>query len=231
MNITVRFFFGFLVLALATSFAFASDPSPLQDFCVAANDSTSTTVLVNGKSCKNPSLVKADDFSFSGFKYPGNTSNILGAAVTPGFVSEFPGVNTLGISMSRVDYAPNGGLNPPHLHPRSSEILTVLEGTLYAGFITSNPDNTLYAKTLRKGETFVFPVGLIHFQRNIGKTRAVALAAFNSQNPGVVTVANTIFDSTPSIKPEVLATAFQMSLDEVKQFQAKSWADIINFDS
>jgi quercetin dioxygenase-like cupin family protein len=223
-------FAGFLLLALASSFVYASDPSPLQDFCVATSDIHSA-VLVNGKLCKNSSLVKVDDFSFSGFKYPGNTSNILGAAITAGFVDQFPGVNTLGIAMSRVDFEPNGGLNPPHIHPRSSEILTVVEGTLYAGFITSEPDNKLYSKILTKGESLVFPVGLIHFQRNIGKTHAVAIAGFNSQNPGVVTVANTIFDSAPSIDPAVLATAFQLTRKEAKLFQLKTWADIINFGS
>ncbi|KAM7269853.1 hypothetical protein ACFE04_025350 [Oxalis oulophora] len=225
---TIGLFSGFILLAFAFSFACCCDPCPLQDFCVATT-TLKSAVLVNGKLCKDPSHVKPDDFFFSGFKYPGNTSNILGAAVTPGFVDQFPGVNSLGISMSRVDYAPHGGLNPPHHHPRSSEILTVMEGTLYAGFITSNPDNKLYTKILTKGESFVFPVGLIHFQLNIGKIPAVALAAFNSQNPGVVTVANTIFDSSPSIDPEVLATAFQLTDDEAKMFQLKPWAHIINF--
>ena len=33
-----HFLLAFSVLALASSFAYASDPSPLQDFCVAIND-------------------------------------------------------------------------------------------------------------------------------------------------------------------------------------------------
>ncbi|KAL0343268.1 UNVERIFIED_CONTAM: Germin-like protein subfamily 1 member 13 [Sesamum angustifolium] len=47
-------------------------------------------------------------------------------------------------------------------HPRASEILVVLEGTLYAGFITTNPPNPndknkLFAKILKPGDVFVFP--------------------------------------------------------------------------
>jgi len=55
-------------------------------------------------------------------------------------VMQLPGLNTLGISLARIDYAPLGQ-NSPHTHPRATEILTVLEGTLYVGFVTSNTDN------------------------------------------------------------------------------------------
>lgn len=81
----------------------------------------------------------------------------------------FAGLNTLGISLVRIDHAPYG-LNPPHTHPRATEILVVLEGSLYVSFITSNPDNKLFTKVLCKGDVFVFPEGLIHFQLNFGKT-------------------------------------------------------------
>ncbi|XWS64821.1 hypothetical protein CRYUN_Cryun05aG0037100 [Craigia yunnanensis] len=58
------------------------------------------------------------------------------------------GLNTLGISLARIDYAPYGGLNPPHTHTRATEILVVLEGTLYVGFVTSNLDNRPITKVL-----------------------------------------------------------------------------------
>lgn len=72
--------------------------------------------------------------------------------VTPANVVQIPGLNTLGISLARVDNAPYG-LNPPHIHPRATEILTVLEGTLYVGFVTSNPNNRLISRPFTK-ETF-----------------------------------------------------------------------------
>ncbi|CAI8594527.1 unnamed protein product [Vicia faba] len=107
--------------------ALAFDPSPLQDFCVAIND-TNNGVFVNGKLCKDPKLATANDFFFS--VKEGNTSNSLGSKVTPVAVNEILGLNTLGISLARIDFAPRG-LNPPHTHPRATEILIVLEGTLY----------------------------------------------------------------------------------------------------
>ncbi|XWS57832.1 hypothetical protein CRYUN_Cryun09bG0207600 [Craigia yunnanensis] len=95
------------LLSLAFSIASASDPNPLQDFCVAIKDAKNG-VLINGKFCKDPKFAKAEDFFFSGLKMP---------------------ENTIGISLARIDYAPYG-LNPPHTHPRAAEILVVLGGTL-----------------------------------------------------------------------------------------------------
>ncbi|BFG33273.1 hypothetical protein CerSpe_195480 [Prunus speciosa] len=209
-------------LALATFLVSASDPSPLQDFCVAINN-TESAVFVNGKFCKDPKLATANDFFFSGLRIPGNTSNPVGSFVTPANVEQIAGLNTLGISLARIDFAPNG-LNPPHTHPRGTEFLIVLEGTLYVGFVTSNGDNNrLFTKVLNKGDVFVFPVGLIHFQLNVGHVNALAVAGLSSQNPGVITIANAVFGSNPSINPDVLAKAFQVDDKEVEYLQKQFW--------
>ncbi|KAK6288993.1 hypothetical protein POUND7_000534 [Theobroma cacao] len=213
---------AYSLLVLSSSFAYASDPSPLQDYCVAINDAKDG-VFVNGKFCKDPKLAKAEDFFFSGLNIPRNTSNPVGSTVTPVNVAQIPGLNTLGISLVRIDYAPNDGLNPPHTHPRATEILVVLEGTLYVGFVTSNPDNRLITKILYPGDVFVFPIGLIHFQFNVGKTNAVAFAALSSQNPGVITIANAVFGVNPPINPDVLVKAFQLDKNVVKNLQSKFW--------
>ncbi|XP_024959714.1 putative germin-like protein 2-1 [Cynara cardunculus var. scolymus] len=153
-----------LVFVASCSLALASDPSPLQDFCVA---DPSGRVLVNGVECKDPNLVKADDFLFRGLNPMGDTSMGVGSNVTAVTVAELPGLNTFGISMARIDFAPQG-INPPHTHPRATEILVVISGRLEVGFVTSNPDNSLLTKVLEMGDVFVFPQGLIHFQRNVG---------------------------------------------------------------
>uniref|UniRef100_A0A5B7A003 Germin-like protein n=1 Tax=Davidia involucrata TaxID=16924 RepID=A0A5B7A003_DAVIN len=210
---------SYIVLWAMTVFLVsASDPSPLQDFCVAVNETTG--VFVNGKFCKDPKLATADDFFFTGLNIPRNTSNPIGSVATLVTVDVFPGLNTLGIAFARVDFARNG-LNPPHTHPRASEILTVLEGTLLAGFVTSNPDNRLITKVLNPGDAFVFPVGLIHFQLNVGNTSAVAYAAFSSQNPGRIDIANAVFGSTPPISDDVLTKAFQVDDKVIEDLQAQ----------
>ncbi|GMI65127.1 hypothetical protein like AT3G05950 [Hibiscus trionum] len=220
----VEFLVALLLLALASKLASASDPSPLQDFCVAVND-TKDGVFVNGKLCKDPKLAVPEDFFLAGLNIPGNTSNQVGSMVTQANVQQIPGLNTLGISLVRIDYAPNGGLNPPHTHPRATEVLVLVEGTLYVGFVTSNPENRLFTKVLYPGDVFVFPVGLIHFQFNIGNANAVAFAALSSQNPGVITIANAVFGSDPAINPDVLAKAFQLDENIVKQLQSRFWWD------
>ncbi|XP_056166390.1 germin-like protein subfamily 1 member 7 [Syzygium oleosum] len=138
---------------------------------------------------------------------------------------ESGGLNTLGISMVRIDFAP-GGLNPPHTHPRGTEVLVVVEGTLLVGFVTSNQlNNTLFTKVLYKGDVFVFPIGLIHFQLNIGNTYALAFSGLSSQNPGVITIANAVFGAKPPISADVLTKAFQVDKKVVDYLRAQFWYD------
>lgn len=70
-----------------------------------------------------------------------------------------------------------------HTHPRASELILVMDGTLFAGFISS--DNKVYSKSLNEGDIMIFPQGLLHFQINTGKTQSVAFVSFNSADPGV----------------------------------------------
>ncbi|KAL7181728.1 hypothetical protein ACSBR1_040595 [Camellia fascicularis] len=174
------FFVTIVIMAVGSTLVFASDPSPLQDFCVAVNGSKSA-VFVNGKFCNDPKLAKADDFFFSGLLTPRNTSNPIGSTVTP------------------------------------------VNGTLYVGFVTSNPENRLFTKVLCPGDVFVFPEGLIHFQFNEGKTNAVAISGLSSQNPRVITIANAVFGSNPKISDDVLAKAFQVDKKVVNYLQAQFW--------
>ncbi|XP_073045537.1 nectarin-1-like [Primulina eburnea] len=189
-----------------------ADPDMLQDICVA--DLTSA-VKVNGFACK--SNATADDFFSAALANPGIT-NSFGSLVTGANVERIPGLNTLGVSFSRVDYAP-GGLNPPHTHPRATEIVFVLYGELEVGFITTA--NVLYTKIIKTGEIFVFPKGLVHFQRNNGVIPAAVIAAFNSQLPGTQSIATTLFGASPPVPDNVLATAFQIDTNEVQMIKSK----------
>ncbi|TXG48160.1 hypothetical protein EZV62_027454 [Acer yangbiense] len=203
------------ILALSFSVALAS-VVPVQDFCVADP---------NGVACKDPKLVKEDDFFFSGFDKRGNTSNPMGSKVTQFNVAQIPGLNNLGVATARLDFAPCG-LNSPHIHPRASEIITVLRGTLEVGFVTSYPELRHFKKVLNKGDMFVFPIGLIHYQKNVGKRHAVAIAAFNSQNPGAIPVATTVFHAIPNIDSGIVAKAFQLDKVFVESIQSKNIAKL-----
>ncbi|KAK9268247.1 hypothetical protein L1049_010690 [Liquidambar formosana] len=115
-----------------------------------------------------------------GFHLTGNTSNPLRSKVTPITVPQVPRLNTLGISMVRIDIAP-WVVNPPHTHPRA--------------------------------------IGLIHLQRNVGTSNAVAIAALNSQNPGIIGIADAMFGPKPDIPEDILVKAFQVDKDVISQLQ------------
>ncbi|CAA6657999.1 unnamed protein product [Spirodela intermedia] len=238
--------FALVVLVLASTQAFATDPSQLQDFCVADNTTNGTcrvvltiearfypycVLLIIWVGCsvrkwcglQEPGPCQGRRLLLLWPRQAGNTKNALGSKVTAVNVNNLFGLNTLGISLARVDFAPYG-LNPPHTHPRATEVLTLLQGRLYVGFVTSNPPK-LFTKTLNKGDVFVFPQGLIHFQLNIGRENAVAIAALSSQNPGVITVANTVFGSNPAINDDVLAKAFQVDKKVVDHLQSLFWTE------
>ncbi|KAI3843929.1 hypothetical protein MKX03_011592 [Papaver bracteatum] len=193
-----------------------SDPDQLQDFCVA--DLNATTTFLNGFPCKPVSQVSSSDFFFSGMTKEGNTNNIFGVGVTAGNVLSFPGLNTLGLSMNRVDYA-SGGVNPLHLHPRATEAGVIIKGKVHVGFISTT--NVFYSKVLKAGEMFVIPRGLVHFQKNVGKGKAVTITSFNSQLPGAAILPATLFASNPPIPNDLLATNFQVDETVITSIKSK----------
>jgi quercetin dioxygenase-like cupin family protein len=207
-----------LLLLSLTVFIFTSclaDPDPLQDFCVA---DFNADITINGFPCKPASSVVSEDFFFGGLAVVGNTNNMFGSNITAGNVQSFPGLNTLGLSINRVDIAP-GGVNPLHSHPRASEIVFVVEGELLVGFISTA--NVFYSKVLKAGESFIIPRGLIHFQYNTGKENALAITSFNSQLPGVVLAPLTVFGSKPAIPIDVLTKTFQVDASIIQLLMSK----------
>jgi len=192
-----------------------ADPDSLQDFCVA---DLSASTSVNGFLCKPASNVNSDDFFFDGLSKEGNTKNIFCSNVTAANVLTFPGLNTLGSSINRVDFA-IGGVNPPHSHPRATETDLVISGQVLVGFVTTG--NVYFSKVLTAGQIFVIPKGLVHFQKNVGPGKALIFTTFNSQLPGAAVVPLNLFASTPSIPNDVLTKTFQVGDDVVNSIKSK----------
>ncbi|XP_061352512.1 auxin-binding protein ABP19a-like [Gastrolobium bilobum] len=203
MKMILIIFFIFSLLSLSNA--------SVLDFCVA--DYTAPNGPA-GYSCKKPAKVTVDDFVYTGLGNPGNTSNIIKASVLPAFDAQYPGVNGLGISVARLDLA-KGGVIPLHTHPGASELLVVVQGTICAGFVSS--DNSVYLKTLKKGDIMVFPQGLLHFQINGGGTPALAFVSFGSANPGLQILDFALFKS--NFPTELITATTFLDAAQVKKLK------------
>lgn len=147
------------------------------------------------------------NFTFRGFREanrpkPGPNQ----VALVPAFAGQFPGLKGLDISAVYFDFAPWSQVTP-HSHPRGSEIFYVIKGVVDVGFVDTT--NTIFKKRLYKGDVFVFPRGLVHYQRNNQSTRAKGIAVLNSESPGLQATAYALF--TSGIPDNVLAAALNVN--------------------
>ncbi|XP_031491561.1 germin-like protein subfamily 3 member 3 [Nymphaea colorata] len=181
------------------------------DFCVGDSSKPSSPA---GLACKMVSDVTVDDFAFSGLAAAGNTSNIIKAAVTAAFVTQFPALNGLGVSAARIDIAV-GGVIPLHTHSGATELLVVLKGEICAGFISNA--NDVYYKTVKAGEVMVFPQGLLHFQINSGSSEVEAIAFFNSPSPGLQITPIALFGN--ALPSDLVAGTTFISLSEITRLK------------
>ena len=110
-----------------------------------------------------------------------------------------------------------GTPNPPHTHPRTFELLFLVQGTLQVGFVDTT--NKLFTQTLQTGDIFVFPKGLVHFQYNADpQVPALAISAFGSANARTVSIPNTLF--TTGIDNNVLVKSFKTDVATIQALKA-----------
>ncbi|KAG8388649.1 hypothetical protein BUALT_Bualt02G0147300 [Buddleja alternifolia] len=192
----------------------SAESDPLGDFCIG---DTNGPISGNSFPCKLASKAIPQDFFYEKLNLEANTNNILGSNVTKANVMVFPGLNTLGISMNRIDIA-SWGVNPPHYHPRAAESGMVIKGQVMVGLITTG-NNVQYSKVLGVGEIYVVPKGVVHFQKNVGQEKALIYAAFNSHLARTVLAGVNLFCSRPYVDYEVMTRAFQVDktvIDKIK---------------
>ncbi|OAY51390.1 putative germin-like protein 9-2 [Manihot esculenta] len=191
----------FILAAYATTWLVqASDPDILTDFIAPQNSTT-----VDGKF-----------FTYSGLRGIFDDPEPANFNVTKVSMAEFPALNGQSVSYAVLQY-PAGGVNPPHTHPRSAELLFVVYGSLEVGFVDTT--NKLYTQTLQLGDIFVFPKGLAHFQFNADpKNPAIAISAFGSANAGTVSVPAAVF--TTGIDDTILAKSFKTDVATIQKIKA-----------
>ncbi|XP_062030683.1 germin-like protein subfamily 3 member 4 [Rosa rugosa] len=188
------FVFLSVIFCFCTKISLA-DSDNLQDTCP-TSPLAKQTIFINGFLCKNPNDISSSDFKTTRLTQPGDTDNFSGSAVTIVTAAEFPGLNTLGLSIARTDFRVDG-LVRLHSHPRATEMFFVSKGLVLVGFIDTS--NEPFGTFLKEGDVFVFPRGLLHFCLNPGYGTATGLSVYNSQNPGVVTMADAMFEPTPDV--------------------------------
>ncbi|CAI9773063.1 unnamed protein product [Fraxinus pennsylvanica] len=188
-----------LLLVFAFINSVASDPDITSDFITPANFSS-----VNGTF-----------FTFTGFRdLPGPIQGTL--MVTKASLVEFPALDGQSVSMAVLKFPP-AGINPPHTHPRATELLFTVSGTLEVAFIDTK--NVLYTKQIEAGDMFVFPKGLVHYQYNRNhKNPAIAISAFGSANAGTVSVPNSVFGT--AIDDEILAKSFKTDIATIQKIKS-----------
>ncbi|XP_074381935.1 putative germin-like protein 2-1 [Apium graveolens] len=205
-------FIGF-ISTITCFVALASDSNPIQDFCVSqAKGSAGESV------CKDPKTVNENDFFTTGLHVVGKTPNAAGVSVNLINAARIPGLNTLGLSLARVDFAPFG-VGPLHTH-RASEILIVIEGTVRVGFVTSGPEYRGISKVLNRGDVFAFPEGIHHYSQNLGNSSGLGFTFFSSQNPEIYFFRNAVFGAKPEISADILAKSFRVNGNVIDELQA-----------
>ncbi|XVF11337.1 hypothetical protein REPUB_Repub08aG0018700 [Reevesia pubescens] len=189
-----------------------TDSDNLQDACP-TNVRAKQTVFINGFPCKNPSTIVAADFKSSNLNQAGDTDNFLHSSVNIVTAADFPGLNTLGLSISRSDLEVDG-IVMPHSHPRASELFFLRKGVVLAGFIDTN--DTLFQSFIKEGDVILFPRGLLHFYLNAGYEPVTAFSVLNSQNPGVVTIGGAIFETSSELIDKITRRLISVPASELK---------------
>jgi quercetin dioxygenase-like cupin family protein len=166
----------------------AADPDPLLDNPLNLTSFTLHDIFHNGDVSSGPGGVRAAV----------NTQN-------------FPGTTSQGITVVRFEMVPCG-VNVPHTHPRASELLSLISGgPLQVGFIDTS--GNAHLDIINPGDSTLFPRGLLHFEINLGTENATYISALNSQNPGTLNAAASLF-AVPEL---TLATALNTDFSVIKQ--------------
>ncbi|KAL1549671.1 germin-like protein 9-3 [Salvia divinorum] len=188
-----------LLTLLSLHMAHAGDPDILTDFQLplgAAN-------------------ITGDSFTYTGLRalIGANPQNFTVFKAT---MAELPALNGLSVSYAALYYPP-GSVNPLHTHPRGSELLFLVLGSLEVGFV--NTTNYLFNQTLQAGDMFVFPKGLMHYQYNAdANSPAIALSAFGSAAAGTVSIPTAVFNT--GIDDPILAASFNTDDDTIDKLKA-----------
>jgi oxalate decarboxylase/phosphoglucose isomerase-like protein (cupin superfamily) len=129
----------------------------------------------------------------------------LGGRLALATADNFPVLVDQGLATA-VAFLEPCGMNSPHIHPRATEFLTLVQGRLQTGFMLENgfvPGaaaaeshqrlTTQVSANLTAFQSTVFPQGSIHFQFNDYCEPATFVSTLNSADPGTSQIAQNFF--------------------------------------
>jgi len=163
---------GALALAVVTTAGAAAARGP----SLAASPFQSTSALRG--------LLQDSDFAINLPAIEGFSSDA--GTIRPAFVGDFPalGLPDVQMSVAAVQLAA-GAFNQPHVHPRGTELLVLIKGTLEVFFIEDGgAPPRVVTNTLPAGAATVFGIGLVHGERCVSDTPCEFMAVFNNPDAG-----------------------------------------------
>jgi quercetin dioxygenase-like cupin family protein len=197
---TFKFLSLLAALFAVAEMAISGDPDILSDFVAPLNLTT----------------VDGAFFTFTGMRALVGAPPASAFKVSKASAAEFPALIGQSVSYAVLQF-PAGTTNPPHTHPRSAELLFLVDGSLQVGFVDTT--NKLFTQTLQSGDMFMFPKGLVHFQYNAdSQNSALAISASGSASAGTVSLPTTLFAT--SIDDNILAKAFKTDVATVQALKA-----------
>lgn len=164
-------------------------------------------------------------FDFNKAPAAGKGGRVLGANI-----DNFPILTDLGIATTVAFLGPCG-MNTPHVHPRATEFLTMVQGEIDFGIIPENgfvaaPNSAEIAGHLTAFQGTVFPMGSVHYQVNTGCTNATFVAALSNEDPGTGQIAQEFFGLNKDVVNATLG--FPESIDgaDIDKFKGKIPANL-----
>ncbi|KAI0750705.1 RmlC-like cupin [Daedaleopsis nitida] len=154
--------------------------------------------------------ILADDKDFVFDFLKANATKGGGGSTVGATAGNFPALVNNGMAMT-VGFLGPCGMNTPHTHPRATEFLYVVNGTLTSGMIPENGARLVY-NTLEAGQAQIFLQGSIHYQQNELCDPVVFVAALNNEDPGVLSAAQRYFGLPSDV---VAASLGDIGVEEV----------------
>ncbi|KAJ3230196.1 hypothetical protein HDU78_008571 [Chytriomyces hyalinus] len=169
----------FLALLAATSFLSAQSASPPSSTTSEPYDYSKTEV-------QRMKQFNHEDFITDLLHNPKSTEVGKGGSLAKMNLGSMPALARQGLAMVLINLNPCGA-NLPHVHPRASEAIYVIQGNVQVGFIEENGAKVIVNDLVQGQATFI-PQGSIHYQVNLGCEQAVMIAANNNEDPGTLTI-------------------------------------------